>query len=198
MSDGKFDFGKLMMAVIMVIMFFLILMVSNAYAGEANLTWVAPTQNTDGSAIPATGPGSLAGFKIYYKLSTATTETVVTVANPALRTYTITPLGNGTWNFQMTAYNTSGAESDRSGTASKTIVETPLPPTPVFVTSATTVFNLVKKTNGFVLVAVGTVPLNTPCDRTQTVNGYYAVPISAVTWSGTVKPIVVVAQCSTQ
>ena len=116
-----------------------------AFAGTAVLTWTAPTQNTNGSAIPATGPGSLAGFKIYYKLSTATTETVVTVADPTARTYTITPLGTGTWNFQMTAYNVENTESARSGTATKTITEAPLPPATTFVTVATGAYNVVKR-----------------------------------------------------
>lgn len=168
-----------------------------SYAGDATLTWTAPTQNVDGSAIPATGPGSLAGFRIYYRPSTASTDTLIVVSNPLATTYTITGLVSGTWNFQMTAYNAENVESDKTNVVSKTILEAPLPPTPVFVTTATPVYNVVKKTNGFVMVVVGTVPLNTPCDRTQSVNGYYAVPISAVTWTG-VKSIVVVAQCSAQ
>jgi len=193
MSGKRYGFDKLIVAVIA----YFQLAVNDSFAGDATLTWQAPTQNTDGSTIPATGPGSLAGFKIYYKLSTATTETVITVANPAARTYTINSLSTGTWNFQMTAYNVENSESNRTPVLSKTISEPPLPPANTFVTTATVAYNVVKRTNGFVLVSVGSIPLNTPCDRTQSVNGYYAVPISAVTWSGTVRPIVVVAQCST-
>jgi hypothetical protein len=54
---------------------------------------------------------------------------------------------------------------------------------------------VIKTKNRFVLLPVGTVPANTPCDTTQSVNGHYAVPRDAVTWSGTVEPDVVVAQC---
>ena len=63
------------------------------------------------------------------------------------------------------------------------------------VTTEPQVYNVVKKDNGFVLIYVGTVPLNTPCDSNQTVNGKYVVPVSAVTWAGTVKPVVVVGTC---
>lgn len=166
------------------------------FAGEATLTWIAPTQNVDGTTIPATGPGSLAGFRIYYRPATSTTDTLIVVSDPLATTYKITGLVTGTWNFQMTAYNAENVESEKTGVASTTITEAPLPPASTFVTIATPVYNVVKKTNGFVMVVVGSVPLNTPCDRTQSVNGYHAVPISAVTWTG-VKSIVVVAKCST-
>jgi hypothetical protein len=67
-----------------------------------------------------------------------------------------------------------------------------------FGTFETIVYNLVKRTNGFIFVAVGTVPLNTPCDLAQSVNGYNVVPVASVTWSGTVRPVVVVARCTNQ
>lgn len=172
---------------------------TSVFADDGTLSWKAPTKNKDGTNIPTTGNGKLAGFKIYYKLSASGTETVVTINNPAATTFTITGLGAGTWNFNMTAYTVGGAESDRSTTVNKTITAVsvlPAPPGSVSVTIQTDAYNVVKKANGFVLVRVGTVPLNTPCDLTQFVNGYYSVPTSAVTWAGTVKPIVVVAKCS--
>jgi hypothetical protein len=67
-----------------------------------------------------------------------------------------------------------------------------------FVTVETTVYNLVKRENGFVMVPVGTVALGTACDITQTVNSYFVVPYVAgqIAWFGTVKPVVVVGSCS--
>lgn len=167
-----------------------------SYAGDAVLTWTAPTQNVDGTAIPATGPGSLAGFRIYYRPSTSSTDTLIVVSDPLATTYTITGLVSGTWNFQMTAYNAENVESDKSNAVSKTILEAPLPPSMQLVTVDTSVYNVVKKTNGFALIRMGSVPLNTPCDPMQSVNGHNAVPTSAVTWSGTARSIVVVAKCS--
>jgi len=57
------------------------------------------------------------------------------------------------------------------------------------------VYNVVKREDRFLLVYVGTAPIGTICDPTQSVNGKYVVPVSAVTWAGTVKPVVVVGTC---
>jgi hypothetical protein len=62
-------------------------------------------------------------------------------------------------------------------------------------TTAPAVYNLVKQRNKVVLVVVGTAAVPTPCDPKQVVNGLMAVPVSAVTWSGSVRPAVVYASC---
>jgi len=181
----------------------LILASTLAHAGTATLTWTPPTENVCvAPCVPPSPYTNYGGFKVYYGLQGATLLTVVDLPDTTnkLTTYTVTNLGAGTWNFYVTAYNSSGTESAKAGPASKVIQDnsTPIPPGMTFSTSAPAVYNSVKKANGFVLVYVGQVPLNTPCDITQSVNGYYAVPVAAVTsWAGTVKPIVVVAQCST-
>lgn len=167
-----------------------------AFAGEATLTWVPPTKNTDGTDYTNYG-----GFKIYYQLRDATTGfEVVDLPDTTntMTTYIVTGLVVGTWDFQMTAYNNAGMESAKTNTVSKVILADtdPLPPGMSFVSIETYVYNLVKKDNGFVLVPVGTIPLNTPCDISQSVNNKFVVPVSAVTWLGTVKPIVVVTSCS--
>jgi hypothetical protein len=199
MSDDNkgFDWGKLMMAVIIVIIAYMLFAISSAF-GATVVTWEAPTQNTDNSPIPATGPGSLDGFKIYYNAQGATSGFMLDITDPAARTYSIPGLASGVWQFAMTAYNVEGVESARTPTVTTTVVGTsPLPPNPSFVTVETGVYNLVKKNNGFVMVFVGTVPLNTPCDPNQYVNGYNVVPFTSVnSWSGTTRPIVVLAKCS--
>lgn len=167
-----------------------------AHAGTATLDWTPPTTNTDGTAIPTTGPASLAGYKVYYGTSaTALTQTLSVTAPPV----TVQSLTPATWYFAVTAYNVAGAESDKSAIASKVILEPPPPvPNPPggLVVTASTAYTLVKGKDRFVLLPVGTVPANTPCNPDQTVNGYYVVPKSAVTWSGTVRPDVVVAKCT--
>ena len=45
-----------------------------AHADEATVSWTNPTQNTDDSAIPATGPGSLTGTNIYYGICTSNNQ----------------------------------------------------------------------------------------------------------------------------
>ena len=164
-------------------------------AGESALEWTAPVQNTDGSA-----PTNLAGFRIHYGRAADQLSQTITINNPALSTYLVEGLGTGQWYFAMIAYNTAGAESVRSGVVSDTILADPPPPNapmaPVVRPGATIAYTIVKRVNGFVLLPVGTVPANTQCDPAQSVNGRYVVPRAAVTWSGSTRPDVVVADCS--
>jgi hypothetical protein len=187
----------------------------------SDVTWTAPTLNADNTPIPATGPLALAGFKLYYAKTLAGVDTVTPVTIAAnLRTYRITGQSNSTYYYKMSAFNVEGGEGPKTAVLTNTINRvsvtqtanvsiSPPPPNPpgtvviaddqvppVFSTTYPTVYNIVKKANGFVLLPVGTVPLNTPCDVNTVINGYNAVPVSAVTWSGSVKPIVVVAQCT--
>lgn len=223
MSDKRgFDFGKLMMAVIIVIIAYFAFAISDAFAaGEnyADLSWVAPTDSLTGernaqgqcitTPIPATGPEALAGFRIVYNTSLAAlnlpppdldcgktkypdpTGVVININDPAARAARISPLTNGTYYFMIAAVNQAGAVSYFTGPGEKTILVTTS-----FSTIAAPVYNVVKKNNGFVLVQMGTVPLNTLCDKNHSTNGHYAVPTSAVAWSGTARSIVVVAQCT--
>lgn len=84
--------------------------------GMATLTWQAPTQNTDGTAL-----SNLAGFHIYYGTSQNALNQMVTVADPSATTFQVNNLTSGTWYFAVSAYSTSGTESARSNVGSKTI-----------------------------------------------------------------------------
>lgn len=90
--------------------------VDQASMGSATLSWVAPTQRTDGTALT-----NLAGFRIYYGTTSGSYPNKVQIANPGLTSYVIGNLPIGTYYFVVTAYDTSGAESAFSGSASKTI-----------------------------------------------------------------------------
>ena len=83
---------------------------------QAVLSWVAPTQNTDGSTLT-----DLAGFRVYSGAATGSLTMQQQIANPATLTFTATGLSVGTRYFAVTAYNTAGVESARSATGSKTI-----------------------------------------------------------------------------
>jgi len=84
--------------------------------GSATLDWVAPTENTNGTALT-----NLAGYRIYYgNLATAMTQTVQ-IANPNLVSYEISNLSPGTWYFSVRAYSTANVESSASAVASKSI-----------------------------------------------------------------------------
>lgn len=89
---------------------------ASATTGSATLTWVAPTENTDGS--PITG---LAGFHIYYGTSEGAMTQLIDVPNVSTTTYAIEQLDSGTYYFAVTAYNVDGMESAQSTIGSKTI-----------------------------------------------------------------------------
>lgn len=89
-----------------------------AFAGTADLSWTAPTTNTDGTTLT-----DLAGFKVYYGTSSGNYGAPVDIGNQT--SYTVAGLGSGTYYFSVTAYNSSGNESTISNEGSKTIVAAP-------------------------------------------------------------------------
>ena len=92
------------------------IIVTQVANGSATVTWTAPTQNTDGSALT-----NLAGFNLYYGTSASNLNQSVQIANPGLTTYALGNLAPGAWYFAVNAYTTAGAESALSSIASKTI-----------------------------------------------------------------------------
>jgi len=84
--------------------------------GSVTLAWMPPTENTDGSPLTA-----LNGYKIHYGTQSGQYTATVTVSNGGVTRYVIESLSPGTYYFAITAVATSGAESDLSGEASKTI-----------------------------------------------------------------------------
>ena len=85
-------------------------------SGGAELSWIPPTQNTDGSSL-----GNLAGYRIAYGTSlTALTQTVQ-VANVGITRYLIDNLSPGTYYFAVRAYTVDGTESANSNISSKIV-----------------------------------------------------------------------------
>jgi hypothetical protein len=95
---------------------FTITVTAAAANGTAALSWAAPTQNTDGSAL-----NDLAGYRVYHGLSASALTDVVQVQGTSTTTYTFTQLAAGTHYFAVAAFNSSGAESALSAVGSKTI-----------------------------------------------------------------------------
>jgi hypothetical protein len=84
---------------------------------NVTLSWVGPTENTNGSALT-----DLAGYKIYYGTSPKQLNEMVAVANPGLQTYVIDGLAVGaTYYFSITATATDGTESVASTVVSTII-----------------------------------------------------------------------------
>ncbi len=82
--------------------------------GTATLSWAAPTENTNGSAL-----ADLAGYRIYYGTSADALTQVIDVAN--VTTYVVTGLTSGTYYFAIAAYSSAGTQGGLSDTATKTI-----------------------------------------------------------------------------
>jgi hypothetical protein len=73
-----------------------------------NLSWVAPTTNSDGTALT-----DLAGYKVYYGTASGVYGTPTDAGN--VITYTLTGLTKGqTYYVAVTAYDTSNNESVKS------------------------------------------------------------------------------------
>ena len=84
--------------------------------GSATLSWLPPTQNTDGSPLT-----DLAGYRIYWGQSQRDYSNSVTLNNPGLASYIVEQLTSGRWYFATTSFNSQGVESAFSNEGSKTI-----------------------------------------------------------------------------
>lgn len=179
--------------------FALCLSAKPTWAGDAALTWTLATANTDGSAIPASGPTSLASTRVEWgtcsgsNFGTASGQQIV--ATPAV-TYTVTNLSAGTYCFRAYSRTVAGLESAPTNAVTKTILQAPPNPPGNLAVADLVVYQFIGTDDAVALLPVGTVPAGTACDPQQSVNGRYAVPRAAVTWYGNVKPRVVFAQCS--
>jgi len=161
-------FGILGMALLTVAM--------TARAGTAELTWQIPLTYCDGTAMAT--PDS-------YTLTYG--QKKETLSPGSLVSHTVTGLSPGLWWFSLAA--NVGTEQSQFVTVEKTVLASE------FSVAQSDAFALVKRVDRLVLAKVGTVPVGTPCLADQTINGKYVVPRSLVTWSGSVKPDVVVATC---
>ena len=83
---------------------------------SAALSWTAPTQNVDGSALT-----NLAGYKVYWGTSPGTYSSSASVSGASTTTFT-TNLTPGTWYFALTALDSTGAESAKTNEVSKTVL----------------------------------------------------------------------------
>jgi putative Ig domain-containing protein len=92
------------------------ILVSAGSSGSATLSWIPPTQNTDGSTL-----GNLAGYRIYYGTQQGALTKSIQVTNPGLTSYTVGNLGAGTYYFSIAAYTADGQESEEAPVGSKTI-----------------------------------------------------------------------------
>lgn len=81
---------------------------------SVTLSWMPPTENTDGSAIT-----DLVGYKVYYGLTEGDYPNVIYVDNPGIASYVVESLTPNLYYFAVTAVNSRSGESGFSNTASK-------------------------------------------------------------------------------
>lgn len=167
---------------------------------QARLTWEAPTQYTDGTAIPS---GGIASYRVYHGNSAASLALLQSVTG---LTHTHNGLSVGTHYYAVSAVTPQGLEGSRSAVANKAItaaqsaqasVTLRLPGAPALQVVNAVAYDV--RLNGIRFVrndAVGTVPLGTACHKDFTLaDGYYRVERDSVEFSRETSSPVIVARC---
>lgn len=90
--------------------------VSQTALGNVTLSWIAPTQNADGSPLT-----NLAGYKIHYGKNSGIYDHEIRIDSPGVTTYVVDNLVPHTYYFAATSVNSSGIESAYSGEAIRTV-----------------------------------------------------------------------------
>jgi len=83
---------------------------------SATVSWSAPQQNTDGSALT-----DLVGYEIRYGQNQDALDSYVSISGVGTQIYVIDNLTKGTWYFSVSARNSVGVLSVPSALASKVI-----------------------------------------------------------------------------
>ncbi len=104
---------------------FILLFATALYAGDVTLTWDPPTTSADGTPLT-----DLAGYNVYYGAESGNYSQSIDAGN--VITYQVTNLTDGqTYYLSVTAYDTSGNESEYSNeyilTVSGTGTSSPVP-----------------------------------------------------------------------
>lgn len=89
--------------------------VTQVSTGSATLSWMPPTENTDGTPLT-----NLTGYRIYYGTNANSLTQTVDITNASVSTHVVGNLSPATWYFAVRAV-AGGVESDLSNLASKTI-----------------------------------------------------------------------------
>ena len=85
-------------------------------ASSAALSWLAPTQNTDGTPLT-----DISGYHVYLGTDPNNLTATADLTDASATSYTVTNLSPGKWYFAISAYNAEGTDGDLSNIGSKTI-----------------------------------------------------------------------------
>lgn len=83
---------------------------------STTLSWTAPTENEDGTALI-----DLAGYRLYWGTTPGVYTNSLTIDNTGQTTVTVDNLTAGTYEFVATAFNSSGVESSFSNAATRVL-----------------------------------------------------------------------------
>jgi hypothetical protein len=97
---------------------FTIVVTATGGTGKATLSWQAPTQYTDGSAIL---PAELSGYLVYHGTAANALDDVIPVSGGSTLSYVVDGLISGTHYFAVTAVTASGNESVQTSVRSVNI-----------------------------------------------------------------------------
>lgn len=90
---------------------------TSSATGVVTLSWLPPTENTDGSVLT-----DLSGYKIYYGTSPDALTNSIALNNPGLTSYMIENLVvDANYYFAITAINSNDVQSGLSNITNKTI-----------------------------------------------------------------------------
>lgn len=176
----------------------------HATGAVATLTWILPTQNEDGTTIPASGSGSLVETRIEYGTCTSgggfANKTGQVVVPVPVTSVEINSFSAGqTVCFRAIAKNMAGQESAPSNVAMKTFAPSP-PKPPSLSVIETVAYEVQFNKRGYRLAkAVGSVPLGTECGvliTSKRGKNYYEIGLDKVTLSQMPSSAIVVAACA--
>lgn len=174
-----------------------------ASAATVTTSWTNPTTNTDGSAIPATGAGSLTQARIEYGTCNGALFGVKAgeVVRPMPVTTATLNLQPGTTCVRVKVTNTYANESAASNVATRVIdAPTPSPPTNLTV-SEPTAYDVRPNESTFAFErgrVVGKCKIGAACDEDRTTgDGYFALERpSKCTRIRESRSVALVAKCS--
>jgi hypothetical protein len=89
---------------------------SSGAPGTVTLSWIAPTDNTNGTPLT-----DLAGYHIHYGTTPDNLTKSIDLTGTGTTEYEVSGLTAGTYYFSISAYTAMGTESAESTVANKTI-----------------------------------------------------------------------------
>lgn len=159
-------------------------------SGSIPVHWTNPVAYDDASTLPVT---DITQTRVEYGSCNGTafgTKLGEVIAIGGKTGTTIPNLDVG--DYCVRAYTTaSNAESNASAVAQGSVSPTP----PELSVNETTAYTIIKSEDQFIALPVGTVPIGTRCDPFQPILDFYVVPVAEVTFTGSARPIAVVASC---